>query len=223
MKHSLMCTLTAAVALLLSGCGNEKKSTASEDKKTPAPAPVKAETKGEAKADEKKPDAPKADTKPADAGEAVPYTFGKDTKRTVSIPKNWKPEEPSSGMRVGQIRVPKTGNDTEDGDIAISRMKGAGGIDGNIPRWVGQMGGGDALKKQRKLKTASGEEASIAELEGTYTSMTAAGTGEPKSGYKMLGAVIIAADGEYYFKFAGPNDTVEAARAGFDKMIESFK
>ena len=49
------------------------------------------------------------------------------------------------------------------------------------------------------------------------------GTGEPQPGFKMIAAYIVTPDKEFQFKLPGPAATVDAQKAGFEKMIESFK
>ena len=46
---------------------------------------------------------------------------------------------------------------------------------------------------------------------------------EPKPGYKLLGAVAEGADANWFFKFTGPEKTVEANRAAFEGMLKSLK
>ncbi len=44
--------------------------------------------------------------------------FGKDEKHSMSIPESWSASEPG-GMRALEVKVPKTGDDKDDGEIAI--------------------------------------------------------------------------------------------------------
>lgn len=171
----------------------------------------------EEKKDEKKPEA---------AGDTKPLNFGKDDKRyTMQVPAGWKEEEPSNNMRMLQVRIPKAANDPDDAELAAFKMGAAGGADANIARWTKQFGGDASLKTKRSLKTGVGE-ATIAEIEGDYTAMSfqQGGASEVKKDYKMLGAIIVLdGGGEIYFKFTGPLNTIEKAKAAFDKMMQSLK
>jgi hypothetical protein len=195
-----------------------------------APAPVTEAKKEDAPAapkEEKKADAEpkKEEPKPAPAlGDAKEIQWGRTTKFTMVVPNGWKQEE-AGGMRQLQVSVPKVGNDAENGEMVGFIMPGGGGADANIQRWIGQMGGPDSLKNKKNVKTAKGADAIIAELEGTYSAMSPrdGSAMAPKTGYKMLGAYIGTDAGEVYLKLSGPKETIEAQKAAFDKMVESFK
>ena len=137
------------------------------------------------------------------------------------VPSAWKKEAPANNMRLLQIRVPKIADDKEDGELTV--FKFSGGVEANVKRWAEQFGGKDSLKAQKTVKTASGHEATVAEFEGTYTAMTMAGSQAPKQNYKMVAAIIITDKGEFQVKLPGPKATIDAAKADFDKLVQSFK
>ncbi len=160
----------------------------------------------------------------AEDAKTKPVEFGKGAKHTLVLPETWKSTVPETGMRALEVAVPKTGDDKEDAEITVFMFPSGGGLAGNLPRWTGQFGGAESLKAQRKIKTAGGIEADIAELEGPYKGMNKDGPmTTAKEGFKMLGAVIVTDAGEFYIKLIGPKATVDAAKAAFDKAIESFK
>ncbi len=124
-------------------------------------------------------------------------------------------------MRLAQVRVPKKKDDPDDAEVTAFQMSG-GTVQQNLDRWAGQFGGADSMKAKKALKTAAGSEAIVAEFEGNYTAMVQ-GAPEVKKDYKMLGAIIeLEGGGEIYLKFIGPFNTIDAAKAAFDKVIESF-
>ena len=158
------------------------------------------------------------------AEESKPVEFGKEAKHALALPESWKATVPETGMRQLEVVVPKQGDDKEDAEITVFMFPSGGGFAGNLARWKKQFGGEESLKVKRKLKTASGVDADIAELEGTYKGMSRDGaTLDAKDNYKMLGAVIVTEGGEFYIKLTGPKATVDASKAAFDKAIESFK
>ena len=160
----------------------------------------------------------------AEETKTKPVEFGKTTKFTLAMPETWKSSIPETGMRVLEVAVPKSGDDKEDAEISVFVFPSSGGLAGNLPRWTGQFGGEASLKSQHKVKTASGVEADIAELEGAYKGMSKDGPmTTAKDNFKMLGAVVITPNGEVYVKLIGPKATVDANKAAFDKAIESFK
>jgi hypothetical protein len=147
--------------------------------------------------------------------------FGKEDKHTITMPDSWKTSEPG-GMRALEVAVPKTGDDKEDGEIAVFVMKAAGGVQGNLTRWTGAFGGEAALKDKKEVKAASGKTATVVEVEGTYKGMGKDGQmKEGKENYKLLGAIF--EDDGVYIKFTGPKATIEASKAAFNKMVESYK
>jgi hypothetical protein len=155
-------------------------------------------------------------------------SFGADEKtvalgdKSVVPPEGWKFSEPSNRMRLAQAAIPKAEGDSEGGELTVFSLGGS--VDANLERWVGQFGGKEALKDKRSLKTASGKDATIVEIEGTLTAMSpAGGKAEPKEGMKMLGALIVTDAAQFQFKLTGPKKTIDANKAAFEKMIESFK
>ncbi|HYG75269.1 MAG TPA: hypothetical protein VEK08_09730 [Planctomycetota bacterium] len=234
--------LMALTFLALSGCGGEvkvgenkpkpaevttaetaKKEVPAEKKEVPAEKKeVPAEKKAEAPPAETKGEAPAPTTAKPAAGGTKQTNLG-DSGASISFPATWKEVPPSNRMRLAEFVIPKNPNDPEDAELSIFKMGGGGGADANIARWVNQFGGQEALKSKRTIKTASGVEAIVADLEGEYTAMTMQGTSAPKKGYRMLGAVIMSDKGEFYVKFTGPQATIAQNKEGFEKMIESFK
>jgi hypothetical protein len=148
--------------------------------------------------------------------------FGRDKKHTITIPAAWKNGE-ASGMRAAEITVPKQGEDKDDAEIAIFMLGAGGGVDANVNRWAGQFGGADAIKNKRSVKTVGGLDATIVEIEGSYKGMGKNGPmAEAKDNYKLLGA-ILNDGGDVFIKLIGPKATVDASKAAFDKLVESFK
>lgn len=147
--------------------------------------------------------------------------FGKEEKHSMTVPATWTTSEPG-GMRAIEVVVPKTGTDKEDGEIAVFIMKGAGGVKGNVSRWSGGFGGDASVKSTKEVKSAAGKAATVVEIEGDYKGMGKDGPmKEAKPGYKLLGAIF--EDDGVYIKFTGPKATVEASKAAFDKMVETYK
>lgn len=227
MMRWFITSCTCLIALTIIGCGSGTAipgSTPSTVKTDPIPSHIP-ESKADATPDVNNEN--KGDPVPDDKNGAVNVaetsriTFGATPEHSIQIPTSWKREAPSSNMRILQVRIPKTSGDSEDAELAV--FNASGGVDANVQRWSGQFGGDDSLKGKRTLKTASGLEAIVVELEGTYTAMTMQGTQAPKPNYKMLGAIIIMKGGELQFKLPGSRKTIDGARAAFDRMIESFK
>jgi len=236
-KYALL--VPAAFALvLMTGCGEAPKPIVPGESAQPTPP---APTVPVAPAPEvKKPDAPvanieakgtpaapKEELKPAPAGATDGQVVNWKSRAgefSMTAPVAWK-QEAASGLRQVQMRIPKVGNDAEDSELVGFNMPNSGGFEGNLPRWEKQMGGDGTVKNKKGLKTAVGADAMLAELEGSYSAMSPVdGSQMPaKAGYKMLGAHIPTKAGDVYFKLYGPKETVDAQKAAFEKMVESFK
>jgi hypothetical protein len=117
-------------------------------------------------------------------------------------PEAWKKEEPSSKMRKAQYKLPDKEKTGKDAELAIFYFgPNAGGIKANIDRWAQQMGATEV--KTEVLEGA--HKIHLLDLKGTYTGDAAAG---PQENARMLGAIVEASDGPWFFKLVGPADTV---------------
>ena len=89
--------------------------------------------------------------------------------------------------------------------------------------------GPDGSTGETALKTSEmkvGEVAVLlAEVAGTYSAGMSMGMApsEPQPGYKLLGAVAEGADANWFFKFTGPEKTVDANRTAFEGMLKSLR
>ena len=149
-----------------------------------------------------------------------------------SAPAAWTEETPSNATRRGQFRVPLEAGDPEDGQCVVFYFgPGAGGTpESNASRWVDQFTQADGSSSQGKAKiemrTLGGHEVLFVEVKGTYNAsvmsgpMAAAG---PKPGFALLGAIVPGPDAPWFFKFTGPEKTVEANRDEFEALIGSVK
>lgn len=220
--------LACIVLTALVGCGipeTPKPTAAPTDTPAPTPTPTPAPIPT--------PTAPlKVDPAPADpkaGGDPAPTTpapkaAGKDVTvgaHTFALPGNWKEVPPANSMRKYQASIPKSAGDPEDGEFSV--LTGGGGVDANINRWTGQFGGPSSLVAKREIKTASGGNATVVELQGAYSAMTMQGQQPAKDGYAQLGAVVTTAEGDLFLKVIGPKKTVDENKAAFDAMVGSFK
>lgn len=160
---------------------------------------------------------------PAPAAETQAVLFGRGAAHSLKIPKSWKSQTPANKIRLFQAAVPRHTDDTEDAEFIVS--KASGGVETNLARWAEKLfGGAETLKRRRALKTAGGREAAVAEYEGTYTAMQASPEqAAPKQDYKMLGAIVVAEDAEYFIRLTGPRLSVEQAAPAFEPLVLSFQ
>lgn len=145
-----------------------------------------------------------------------------------TVPAGWKSEPPSSSMRRAQYRVPGPSGDGEC--VVFYFGPGQGGDPmSNAARWAGQFRQPDGRSPEDVMKTSVTRVGPIqvmqVEVTGTYDggmTMTAAPATE-RPGYMLLGAVAAGPDANWYFKFTGPEATVQAQRGAFEKLLQSLK
>ncbi len=134
-----------------------------------------------------------------------------------TAPSSWK-NEGSRPTRAATYKVPP---DAEC--IAYYFGQGQGGsVDANVQRWKGQF---EPLKSADvKKKTVHGMPLTTLDLSGTYTGMGGPmmQSKSPEPNSRMLGAIVEGPQGSIFFKFTGPNKTVTANQAAFDKMVNSI-
>lgn len=146
-------------------------------------------------------------------------------------PPGWPREAKQSVMRKATYRVPRAASDAEDGELAVFYFgPGQGGsIDANVDRWVKQFSDRKPEEPRRADRTVNGLRQHTVEIEqGTFDGAAmamAAGAkrAEAKPGWGMLGAVVEAPSGSYFFKLTGPKATVQAARTKFYELLDSIK
>ena len=134
---------------------------------------------------------------------------------------------PKSPMRQAAFEVPHAKEDKEDGDLAVFYFgPGQGGsIDANVDRWVKQFSGVAADDVKRADREANGLRQHTVEIQrGTFNAgQMGMGSAGPKSDYALLGAIVEAPSGAYFFKMTGPARTVAAAHSAFYALLDSVK
>ena len=166
---------------------------------------------------------------PAAGLPAVPPGAGTgDTALAWTAPAGWIAEQPASAMRRAQYKVPGAAGDGEC--VVFYFGPGQGGDPAsNAARWADQFSLADGSPAAGAMKTSEievgGLKVFVVEVAGTYKgSMTmSAAPAVPKPGYRLLGAVAPGPDANWYFKFTGPDATVEAQKAAFMAMVRSLK
>ena len=145
------------------------------------------------------------------------------------IPEGWVEQVPSSSMRKAQYLLPRAEGDAEDGELIVFHFPGQGGsIKSNISRWVGQISrpDGSPAAEDAKIskKQVRGKEVTLLDISGTYRkSMGPLSQGAPKSGFRMLGAIVGTKRGPWFFKLTGPAVTVAKWFESWEKFVESFQ
>ncbi|HYQ16786.1 MAG TPA: hypothetical protein VEQ58_13535 [Polyangiaceae bacterium] len=200
--------LTGA-ALLTFGVGCDKK--APEPSAQPAAPFLTAEAK---------PVAQPAAVPPASAGSAQQEPL----HVTWVDPPAFKRVPPSNPMRKASYVVPGSGG-SADGELTVFYFgpSQGGGIDANVDRWVKQFGEVKPSDVKRADREANGLRQHTVELEsGTFSGGMGA-KAQAMPDYGLLGGIVEAPSGAYFFKLTGPSKTVKQAKADFYKLLDSVK
>jgi len=99
----------------------------------------------------------------------------------------------------------------------------------NAQRWASQFSMPDGGSAGTNMKTSeievAGFKVTLVEVGGTYNGgmTTGSAPSRPQPGYRLLGAIAAGPDANWYFKFTGPEATVQAQRGAFESMVKSLK
>lgn len=146
-----------------------------------------------------------------------------------TAPPAWKARPAASSMRVGEFVVPHADGDTEDAELIVYYFgSGAGTVDANVDRWIGQIRQPDGTatkdKATRSTRTINGLAVTTVDAAGTYVAEMRPGAAEHfnKPGFRLRAAVVETPRGPYYIKMTGPAKTMGAADAAFAAFLGSL-
>ena len=158
-----------------------------------------------------------------------------DTVRTeavglrFTVPSGWTRVPAPSDVRAAQWRIPRADGDGDDAELVLfyfGKGKG-GGAQENLDRWYGQFTQPDGRPSRDAavvtIRTVNGLRVTAVDLAGTYRAQMGGADGAPKSGSRMLAAVIEGEDGPWFFRTVGPTTTVAQAKTGFDALLASLE
>ena len=160
---------------------------------------------------------------------------GKDSDRhslkglSVSIPEGWG-IVPPSGMRLAEYTLPGNAVNEVDATLTVFYFgpTQGGSVEANIERWYGQFtqpDGGSTRERSRRWESeVSGMPVTHVDIAGEFSGGMApmAGGGASRPGYRMLGSIVMAPIGPYFFKLVGPEATVQHWAARYDDYIASI-
>jgi hypothetical protein len=146
---------------------------------------------------------------------------------SFEVPADWKSSRPASSMRRAQLAIPAAEGDKEDGECVLFAFPGgAGSVDANIERWASQFAGTDGSPPKPVVKKSKGKNTDVTSVEitGRYVAPIAPGNPQTvnKSGFVLVGAIVVTPEVSYFLKATGPERTMKAAKAGFDALIASM-
>ncbi len=152
-----------------------------------------------------------------------------------TVPSSWTTVDvPKSGSQKAGYRIPQVGNDKDEATLEVFFFgTGAeGSQDKQFSAWFKQFDGDVGPTAKRDKFSAGRLEIETIEVSGTYKIPLGPALGPQKrspmqmvkDNYRLLGAIVKTSDrGNWFFKLAGPSDTVEAARGAWRTVLESAK
>ncbi|HEX9190080.1 MAG TPA: hypothetical protein VGB87_23590, partial [Vicinamibacteria bacterium] len=140
-----------------------------------------------------------------------------------TVPAAWTAGK-ASPMRVATYAVPPA-KGAEAGECAVFFFGTGqgGGVSDNVARWGKQFEG--APSPATRATVVSGLKVTRAEVKGTYLAPGGPmmqSTGK-RPGYRLLGAIVEAPEGNVFFKLTGPAATIAAAEASFEALVSSVR
>jgi hypothetical protein len=147
---------------------------------------------------------------------------------SLTVPADWKAKPTASGMRAAEFELPASGGQAEV-IVYYFGESGAGSVQANIDRWVGQFTQPDGSPSkdaaQVEKATFAGQEASIITVSGHYAARAMPGGGEAvdKPDQMLMAAIVPSPKGPYYFRLIGDRAAVAAQSGKFRGLLDSLK
>jgi hypothetical protein len=136
---------------------------------------------------------------------------------------------PRSPARAAEYVVPRAGADPEDAECVVMTFgpHQGGTVDENVKRWMDQFH--PALPTPRRMTVdVNGMHITFVEVTGTFAGNMmpnrqniVAPTNKP--GWRLIGAIVEAPSGLWFFKMTGPDLTVRAGAREFEDMVRSAR
>lgn len=136
---------------------------------------------------------------------------------SLSLPEGWKQVQPSSQMRMAEIKL----DAHPDYEIAVFYFGEQNMTEANIERWKGQY---TQLDTYEELESSI-ENMTAVKLEGTFKlkPFPMAQDFKEVPGYATLAAIVPTQNGPYYLKVSGPQDIINAQVQHFMAMLNSYQ
>ena len=177
-----------------------------------------------------------ARTSPAQSGVPTQEPTGEGPLDLAGVaflpPSEWE-DLGASGMRKAAFNFGPLDGDENAAEVTVFFFgSGQGGdIESNIRRWVGQMDPPEGktieeVVRRSKMTTQTGLDVHFVEVDGIFQRSMGGGpmTGgrtKPFPGWRMVGAIIEAPEGNVFFKLVGPDATARAMEESFRGMIST--
>lgn len=160
---------------------------------------------------------------PGPAAARPPATPSGPSDVAYDAPAGWQKVDHPSPMRKATYKISRAEGDSEDAEMSVTQA--GGNVSMNVDRWVGQFQDRGPGSDKRTEKKVGDLEVTIVEVRGTFTGMAMPGAAPvpPKPSYALLGAIVKTTPNSTFFKLTGPEKTVMAAKADFDKLVDGLR
>lgn len=148
---------------------------------------------------------------------------------SLAAPADWTIKPVRSSMRAAQFQLPGKAGAEAELVVTYFGTTGAGSVDDNVDRWVGQFQQPDGKNSRDVAKIEKtkfgGQDATFVSVSGRYVASAMPGATEAtdKQDQSMLAAIVESPSGPYYFKLVGAKATVDANAAAFRGLLDSLK
>lgn len=166
---------------------------------------------------------------PAESAADYGVTSARQSLKGISVvvPKGWE-IIPPSGMRLAEYKLSVAAG--SDGQLTVFYFgpNQGGSVEANIERWYGQFSqsdGGSTKERSRRWESVvAGMSVTHVDITGDFNGGMApmARGGSAQTGYRMLGSIVMAPVGPYFFKLVGPVSTIEKWADSYQQYIDSI-
>ena len=152
-----------------------------------------------------------------------------------TAPAAWTAQDPpKGGPKKAGYKTAKAGDDKEEADIEVLfyGTGAAGDPEKRFKEWFALFDGDVGATAKRESFDVGALKVEMVEVSGTYKIALGPPVGPKKraamqmvkENFRLVGAAVKTPDrGTWFFKMAGPSDSVQAARDAFRTMLESSK
>jgi len=178
--------------------------------------------------------APEPTSSASSSRPAKPQPAKKSKALQWEAPPAWQLERTAdTGTYRAKYRIEASGGSKHGGDALVSRLPAANSEPSKqLDAFLKEFEGDGVAEAKREQFSVGPLKVHLLEVGATFRFGVGPAMGEKKkraahvlkSDWRGLVAVVVTPDrGNWLFRLVGPNDTVEAARAGFRAMVESVK
>jgi len=148
---------------------------------------------------------------------------------SLAPPAGWTTKPTTSNMRVANFVLPAQPGAEAELIIYYFGESGAGSVEDNLDRWLGQFQQPDGKSSRDAAKIEKtkfgGQDATYVSVTGRYVAQAMPGATQAvdKTDQALLGAIVSSPSGPYYFKLVGAKKTLDANAKAFRAMLDSLK